>query len=46
MTIAELIELLEDIEDASGDWDVEDERGNKVTGVRITRRSVIVEVEE
>ena len=45
MTTIELIEALEDVADASGDWDVKDDNGNAITGVRLTPKGVVVEVE-
>jgi hypothetical protein len=45
VTAHELIEALEEVADASGDWDVKDENGNTITGVRLTPKGVVVEVE-
>jgi hypothetical protein len=45
MTANELIKALEEVADASGDWDVKDENGNAITGVRLTPRGIVVEVE-
>jgi len=46
MTAHELIEALEAIADDAGSWDVMDEQGRVVTGVQLTPRGVVVEVEE
>lgn len=46
MTAHELIEALEEVADDAGSWDVTDELGRVVTGVRLTRKGVVVEVAE
>lgn len=45
MTTTELIKALEELADTSGDWEVRDDNGNAVTGVRLTPKGVVVEVE-
>jgi hypothetical protein len=45
MTAHELIEALEQVADDAGSWDVTDELGQVVTGVKLTRRGVVIVVE-
>lgn len=45
MTTTELIEALEELVDASGEWDVVTEDGQTVTGVKLARKGVVLEVE-
>jgi hypothetical protein len=45
MTTQDLIDALEEVLDGAGDWEVRDENDNAVTGVRLTRKGVVVEVE-
>lgn len=46
MTAHQLIEALEEVANDAGSWDVTDEQGRTVTGVTLTRRGCVVEVEE
>lgn len=45
MTTQELIDELEEHVDNAGSWDVRDDEGREVTGVRLTPKGIVLEVE-
>lgn len=45
MTVDEMVNELETLASAAGDWDVTDEHGRRVIGVTLTRKGVEIGVE-